>query len=500
MILMRQLLFSYYSGPLVALGALVAVACLAGSWYINRLQADLARAVRQDAAGMEAAVDLQVQLRHLRVHSVVLVADRSTARRDVVMADLARVESALGAVRQTAVTPEDARLADSIVEDYARYRDNLGLDRLPPPTSPLSELARWSDAHHMADLLAPCQELADLQRDRMKANLERSEAQTAWAGRVLFGLGFAGVLGGLLSGYMTARTLTRRVAHLSVRVQAVQATLDQDVGALTVQGPPHFGDLDKQLDHVIGRVSEVCRRLQEQERDLLRAEQLAAVGQLAAGVAHEIRNPLTGVKFLLQAAVRPENPTPLTIDRLRLLLQEVARIERTVQGLMDFAQSPPLDRRPHDLRMVVRAAVDVSQSRAEMKSITVRIDSVGEPLRATVDRDQFLSLVTNLLFNAIDATPVGGEVAITTAMSPDGIIQLVVNDAGPGIDPALGGKLFTPFATTKPTGTGLGLTIARRVAREHGGELTAANRPGGGASFTLTLPAAEDAHAEALGR
>ena len=114
---------------------------------------------------------------------------------------------------------------------------------------------------------------------------------------------------------------------------------------MTVEQVGHFGDLDDQLNQVVSRVQEVCRRLQEQERDLLRAEQLAAVGQLAAGIAHEIRNPLTVVKLLLQAAARPQSPTVLTPERLNLLLQEVGRIERTVQGLMDFARTAPPDRR-----------------------------------------------------------------------------------------------------------------------------------------------------------
>src|SRR5262249_17510386 len=162
------------------------------------------------------------------------------------------------------------------------------------------------------------------------ASLERSELQTAWAGRVLLGLGFAGALAGLLSGYATARGLNRRAAQLSVRVQAVQAQLDQEVGALTVEAPRPFPDLDTHLDYVVGRVKEVCQRLQEQERGLLRAEQLAAVGQLAAGVAHEVRNPLTGIKFLVEGALRKPNPTPLTDEELRLIRQEVVRIERTV--------------------------------------------------------------------------------------------------------------------------------------------------------------------------
>lgn len=497
---MKQLLFSRYSGPLVALGSLVAVACLACSWYINRLQSDLAQTVHQDAAGMEAADDLQLQLRHLRVHALVLVADATEARREVVRADLARVDAALLAIHRTASTLEDARLAEKIERDYLRYKEELGLDRLPPSGGLMSDLTRWSDAHHMSDLLVPCRELADRQHERMKASLERSEAQTVWAGRVLLCLGLAGVLGGLLSGYATARTLTRQVAQLSIRVQAVQAHLDQDVGAMTVQEPPHFGDLDEQLDRVVERVRAVCQRLQDQERELLRAEQLAAVGQLAAGVAHEVRNPLTGVKLLLQAAVRAQHPTPLTADRLHLLLQEIARIERTVQGLMDFAQPPRPDRRPHDLQEVVRVAMEVARSRADMNAVAVRIEPAREPLTVAIDRDQLLSLLTNLLFNAIDAAPAGGEVFVSASVGPGGKIQLVVADTGPGIDQAVAGRLFAPFVTTKAGGTGLGLTVAQKVAREHGGTLTASDQAGGGACFTLTLPAVEESHAQAPGR
>lgn len=497
---MRRVLFSYYSGALVALGALVAIACLAGSMHIHRLQANLSRAVMQDAVGMEAALDLQVQLRNLRVHSLVLAADPTDVRREIVRGDLARVLAALASIEGTATTPEDARLAARISADYRVYRENLDPDRLLASKSPVPDLGKWSDAHHMGDLLVPCRQLADRQRQRMKESLERSEAQTVWAGRVLFGLGFAGVLAGLLSGYAAAWALTRRVAKLSIRVQAVQAHLDQEVGAMTVRKGGRFWDLDEQLDRVVERVSKVCRRLQEQERSLLRAEQLAAVGQLAASVAHEVRNPLTGVKLLLQAAVRAQDPTPLTEDRLRLLLQEVARIERTVKGLMDFAQASPPERHLRDIRPIIAEAVNVAQSRAETKSIVVRPNAPHEPLRAAVDHDQLLSLLTNLLFNAIDAAPTGDEVCLSASADPSGMIRVVVSDHGPGIDPGLAGRLFTPFATNKATGTGLGLTIARRVARDHGGELTVADRPEGGACFTLTLPVAEESHAETFGR
>lgn len=489
---MRPILFDRHSVPIIIFGVLVAIVCLGSTWYINRLQADLARAVRRDGAGTEAAVDLQVQLRHLRVHTLVLVADPTEDRWAVVQADLARIDAAIQELKHVVSgMPEEIQLVNRIQQDYSIYRQQLNLKQLPPSTGTMIDLAHWSDSHHMSDLLAPCRELADRHQRRMNEGLAEAETQSVWAGRLLLGLGLLGVMAGLLSGYATARGLSKRVAQLSVRVRAVQSHLDQDVGAMTVERAGSLSDLDEQLDHVVAQVKDVCQRLQEQERDLLRAEQLAAVGQLAAAVAHEIRNPLTGVKLLLQAASCTRNPTPLTVDRMTILLQEVARIERTVQGLMDFARTPPLRQIETDLRMVLNNAVVATQSRAELKSITIHSEMPANPVIASVDRDQMHSLVTNLLVNAIDATQSSGDIWLRLQLV-DHQAAIEVLDTGPGIAPAVVSRLFTPFTTTKPTGTGLGLTVAKRVAQEHHGTLTATNRPNGGAAFTLTLPLVPD--------
>ena len=324
----------------------------------------------------------------------------------------------------------------------------------------------------------------------MAENLEQSETQTLLAGRMLVGLGLAGALGGLLSGYATARRLSQRTSRLLVRVQAVQAHLNQDVGAMTVEAPRHVGELDTELDLIVSRVKDVCQRLQGQERELLRAEQLAAVGQLAAGVAHEIRNPLTGIKILVEAALRPTGPSDLTPTDLGLIRDEILRLERTVQGLLDFARTPPLNPQRLDIGVLVVESVEILQRRAEAKSVVIHTESSATPILAEVDRDQFLSLLTNLLLNAIEAVPFGGVVTVNSSETPSGMIQVVVADDGPGIAPSVIDKLFTPFATTKSSGTGLGLAIAMRVAKDHGGELAAENRIEGGARFTLKLPVA----------
>jgi signal transduction histidine kinase len=485
---MKQIIFGRHSGPVIALGGLLAVACLVSTWYIHRLQADLARAVRDDVVRLEAAEELQISLRQLRFHSLMAAADPSPQRLRLLSDDRTLVADALSAARRKCDSEEDIRLLRDIERGYREYEVAIAADippKIPQPSGP--EMLRWADAHPVRGLLVPCRELANRQRDRMTGSLERSDTQTTWAGRVLCGLALVGALGGVMAGYATARGHTRRAAQLSVRVQAVQAQLDQEVGALTVEPPLSGSDLDAQLDRIVGRVKEVCQRLQEQERDLLRAEQLAAVGHLAAGVAHEIRNPLTGMKFLIETAVRPIKPTPLSDEDLHLMREEIVRIERTVQGLLDFARTPPPVRQRLDLRDVVAEAVGVVRGRAEAKPVAVRADVPPEPVAADIDHDQMLSLLTNLLVNAIDAAPPGGAVGVQVRTGRD-TVKVNVTDTGPGLDPTVVGRLFTPFATTKPTGTGLGLSIARRVAVEHGGSLTAANRPEGGAVFALTLP------------
>jgi len=497
---MNRYHFGRYAGPLVVLGGLVAITCLVSTWYLNRLEADLGKAVRQSAAGMEAAEELQIRLRQLRFHSLMAAADPSPTRRKLLEDDSYLVSEALTRVRQECDSEEDLRLIETIEEGNHDYERELTIEAMPKgPARSGTELIQWADAHPVQGLLVPCRQLVERARQQMGGSLVRSDAQTTWAGRVLLALGFVGALGGVLTGYATARGITRKAAQLSVRVQAVKAQLDQEVGAMTVEGADETGNLDVQLDRVIDQVKDVCRRLQEQERDLLRAEQLAAVGRLAAGVAHEVRNPLTGIKLLIQAAVRQTSPTELTPDRLRQVLDEIVRIERTVQELMDFARTPPPQRRAYDMSELIREAIAITRCRADNKSVTIEFATTGSPLPASVDRDQMLSLLTNVLFNAVDAVPSGGHVGIS-GNTTNGGIRVEVHDSGPGIDPLLGDRLFSPFATTKPTGTGLGLTVARRVAETHGGTLIATNRQEGGAAFILTLPTTRLSHVETAGR
>ncbi|MBO0699758.1 MAG: histidine kinase, partial [Zavarzinella sp.] len=227
-------------------------------------------------------------------------------------------------------------------------------------------------------------------------------------------------------------------------------------------------------------------------RDALRAEQLAAVGQLAAGVAHEVRNPLMSMKLLTESALAGGELTP---DDLRVINDQIGRLEQTVTGLLDFARPSPPRRAVADLRGVLSAAVDLVRGRADLQNVRLEVTAPPDPVPAAVDVSQLTGVLVNLLLNALDALPGGGRIGVAVTHTAENEVSLTVTDTGPGIAPAVLARLFEPFVSTKDTGTGLGLNVCRRVARDHGGAIRGENVPGGGARFIVTLPGGADAEA-----
>lgn len=452
----RQSIFRL-TWPVVGLSVLLTAACLASIGYIGWVQAELTRSLQADADRLQSAQFVQLRLREYRVHTVILAGGPADSRRREVADDRRRLRAAFASLRERIDHPADLAELTETVRKWEEYDAEL-LQDLESRSGFRSseELSTWAERHRVAELLAPCDRLVERAEARMTATSAQSGEQARWAGGVLLAVGLLGSLAGLLAGYGIARGLSRRMAGLSSRVL-------------------------------------------EQERALVRAEQLAAAGRLAAGVAHEVRNPLTGIKMLIEAAARHDTPTPLTQTDLELIRDEIERMERTVQDLLDFAKPSTTIGPPRDLRPDVARAASLVQGKAGRKQVEVETRTASGPLVGRIAPDAFVSLLTNLLLNAIDASPDGGRVLVTATRNPHGGVQLQVTDSGPGISPEMADTLFTPFATTKPTGTGLGLAVARRVADAHGGTLAAANRPEGGACFTLTLPAPEAGHAEAAG-
>jgi signal transduction histidine kinase len=494
---MNRRLLLQVSAPAVIIGLLLFGTCLFGIWYTNRLQDDLHRVVQRNVQSFKAAQELEIRVRQLRYHNFLYLLDpkRADLHRSEIDSDHARFEQALRQVKDLVRQAKDAgykskatTYVDEIETAYQQYHDWLALLRRQLlPGQPPGDLAEKADAHPVTDVVTPCEELLRLDDERMKdidTQMETVGRQARW---LMLLLGIVGPAGGLIAGFGIARGLSRSIYQLSVRVQDMAHRLDQDVASVSIAANGDLHSLDKQLSHVVLRVEEVAERLQRHQREMLRAEQLSAVGQLAASVAHEVRNPLTAVKMLVEVALRSQNRKPLTLNDLQVIHGEVARLEQTVQNFLDFARLPTPQRSRCDLRDVVDQAAELVQARARQQQVEVTVHRPPVEVPVDVDRGQLRTVLVNLFLNALDAMPQGGRLGVETELSPPHTIRLSVTDTGSGIAAEITERLFTPFTSTKPTGTGLGLSISRRIVEEHGGTMTAFNRPEGGACFVIAL-------------
>jgi signal transduction histidine kinase len=235
----------------------------------------------------------------------------------------------------------------------------------------------------------------------------------------------------------------------------------------------------------------VRRQAAERERlrtELRRSERLAALGKLLAGVAHEVRNPLAGIRSITQLWHRGLG---LGDEGFGHLIDEVDRLEGIVSRLLQFSRADAQDLTPGDLNAVAAEAARLAEDRARERDIRVELDLEPDLPEVEMAPPALVQVLRNLTTNALQVMPRGGVLRVATRLdAARGAVAASVADDGPGLSPEVLSHLFEPFFTTKAEGTGLGLAIAREIALAHRGDLRAENRPGGGALFTLTLPVA----------
>jgi signal transduction histidine kinase len=489
LVMNRQILIQV-TGPAVLIGLLLFGVCVAGAWYINRLQANRASLRAQNASMMEATHGLEISVRNLRFHGFLYLVNPTADHFKPIQQDHAEFERALLLARAAAATEEERDIVQEIDKGYQRYRDEL--DQLATQVrsgGPAMDFRQLAEAHPIRHVVDWCQELSKVNERLVEQTSAENDRNSRQASYAMLLLGILGPVSGLIIGYGMARGLSRSIYQLSVRVQDIAQRLDQDVGSVSVVADGNIRHLDEQMQDMVHRVEEVVDNLQRHQREMLRAEQLSAVGQLAASVAHEVRNPLAGVKMLVEAALRPKGRTVLTAEDLQMIHGEIARVEQTVQGFLDFARLPTPKRVACDLREAVGQAIDLVRFRAQQQGVALDFRCGDEAVYGYVDRGQLCTVLVNLFLNALDAMPTGGRLEVELAGSLEKGTTITVADSGGGIAADILPRLFTPFASTKPTGTGLGLSISRRILEEHGGRLRADNRPEGGARFRISLPA-----------
>jgi len=234
-------------------------------------------------------------------------------------------------------------------------------------------------------------------------------------------------------------------------------------------------------------------QLQRQREVLYQNEKLAALGTMAAGIAHEMNNPLgiitTRIEVMLLDAEQQQLPAQVLED-LQVLHRASQRVARIAASLRSFARHSPGDRVPLDLNAVVDESLQLMQKplAADNVQIVASLDRGLAPILG--DAATLHQVLMNLLTNAREAMPTGGQIRIETGPAErPGWVRLLVADTGPGIPAEEVSKIFDPFFTTKRTGTGLGLSVTYGIIQEHGGTVDVQSRPGAGTTFILSFPA-----------
>jgi two-component system NtrC family sensor kinase len=302
-----------------------------------------------------------------------------------------------------------------------------------------------------------------------------------------------GMLIAVALGYLLSQRILKpvnRLIDVSRRVSA--GDLSPEIGSISSS---ELGVLQKTFREMLISLRERDRSQRaESELKLLQSEKQASVGRLAAGVAHEINNPLTGVLTFTHMLLRRKDINDEIRDDLQTVADSTERVRRIVKGLLDFSRQTKIEPEPTDINALIEQTIPLVANQALVKGVIFCFDAGGGiPLR-TLDRNQVQSVLLNIILNAIDATEKGGHINIYTKLASTAkrgkAVEVEISDTGCGIPPEHLDKLFDPFFTTKEVGkgTGLGLSVSQGIVERHGGTIRVQSTLGKGSVFTVSFP------------
>lgn len=282
---------------------------------------------------------------------------------------------------------------------------------------------------------------------------------------------------------------SRPMLELQDKIQRVRDH-DLDVTVSFADRSDDIGKLGRNFNEMVAQLRESRAEIERlHNTQMSRAEHLATLGELAAGLAHEIRNPLAGIAGVMDIIGRDLPEKSPARDVLKEVRQEVMRVNRIVTDLLEIARPKPPEYRAADLNATAEHAVIFARQQALSQPVKVELHKYDGQLLVEHDTGQIHQVLLNLMLNAIQAMEEAGPGQVDVDVSSrDEQAVVSVSDTGKGIKPEHLANIFRPFFTTKGQGTGLGLSLARRIVEDHGGKITVTSEVGRGSTFEVMLP------------
>lgn len=307
---------------------------------------------------------------------------------------------------------------------------------------------------------------------------------------LLSGLGVAALLSVALALFLT-RYVTNPIQDLITAMERAEQGFKARV---TVKSADDIGRLGEAFNELIAKLEQAHKQIEQCHfEQMTRADRLASIGELAAGIAHEIKNPLAGIAGVIQVF---KNELPVG-DHKKIVLEEVLsqveRIDKAVRNLLSFARPPEPNMTLVDINDLVNRLLDFLSPQFAKYSITAERRLAPELPWLTLDPDLFQQALINIALNAVQAMPLGGKFSVETKSTKPsennpGSVEMTFNDTGKGIPLENRSRIFNPFFTTRQQGTGLGLSITQRIIKQHNGEIHFTSVPGEGSTFKITFP------------
>lgn len=535
--------------PMILLSVGLMAIGIVAAWNVHRQQRDSGRAMAEEVQSLVSLETANIECREIRYRLNMYLRTGDEGNIQFIQDALPRAFELLRGRREKLSTPSERTSIENTIQGLERFKDDFSkLVSVEIPQGARDpkgarddeqrelfeernrQLTMLADDLLTREVLEPLEGFLDANQRYVEAT-NRTASESAKSMTVSFLLlGLCGGLSGMLLGLSVGRAIGQSMIQLSVSIRDAAVRLSDARGTITLTHHTDLPGLEAGVRKLAVDIEHVVEQLQQRERELNRSEQLARLGQLAAGMAHELRNPLMPMKILVQSAMEKERG--LHGRQLEVIHEEIKRLEKTIQAFLDFARPPNPEKRNCVLNEVVHSTVDLVRGRSLQQQVALVLKIQDSSLEAFVDRDQICQLLLNLLLNALDAMPDGGTIvvslhswfsnfhSITTKQDREIMLQqiqtirsmktssgleasdrglgkeskqwieLSVSDTGVGIDADTMKNLFQPFATTKETGSGLGLATCDRIAQAHGGVIEVESQKDMGTVFRFTFPSA----------
>jgi len=473
---------------------LVLALCIVAVLYTNSLQKNSAKILDENVYSLKAAEELEIALLDMKGLTAYFILDGDQKWLKLFNEKESSFNIWLIDANKKAHTASERNVLDSIDVQFQHYLTmhaqvvQYYLEKNPDDAHELL-IGEMRDTFNR--IYEKCEEILTINEKLMIESSTRMASENRTVNIIMYGMGLAGIVLGISLGIILARSITSPIYNLVLKVKS--ATGNELIEKVDILPETEIDDLDKYVRDLIEKIQSVSSDLEHSQSMLFQSEKLAALGKVASGLAHEIRNPLTAIKMLIYSLQKEVKKNSDTEKDFEIIFNEIDRMEGFLQNFLDFARPRNPNYDQINIAETLQQTIHLLTPQIREANIQLKTNIANDEVKIFADKEQLRQVFLNIILNAIQAMENGGTLEIFTQLMYDNTvtptdIQINFTDSGPGIPSEIIGYIFDPFITGRKDGIGLGLSIVHRIVSSHGGWINASNNPEKGASITIKLP------------